>query len=163
MSVEYCSQFSISLQLTVAYRTCTEAYIGDRRGAIDNMRCHQFSGWFARRIFVARKRVYYIGVEDTRYLWIYLVYAVEGKKNLHFDARGSNYERAHHSSLVHSLLLLQSPSLRTQLWPKCRRPVALYYLGSSSGRVFKNIVMGRAGPGRVISNVMGRAGPSRSV
>ena len=64
----------------------------------------------------------YTGVADTRYLLIYLLR--RARRNLHFDPpklgdRSPTGELV--APLYHSLLLLQSPSLRTQLWPTGRR------------------------------------------
>ena len=61
-------------------------------------------------------------VADTRYLSIYLLR--RARRNVHFDPpnlgdRPSTGELI--APLYHSLLLLRSPSLRTQLWPTGRQ------------------------------------------
>ena len=66
----------------------------------------------------------YAGVADTRSLSICLLR--RARRNLHFDppklgGRPPTGELI--APLYHSLILLQSPSLRTQLWPTGRRSI----------------------------------------
>ena len=62
------------------------------------------------------------GVADTRHLSIYLL--KRARRNLHFDPPQLGHRPPTGeliTPLYHSLLLLRSPSLRTQLWPTGRR------------------------------------------
>ena len=79
---------------------------------------------------------------DTRYLSIYLLR--RATRNLHFDPPklGNRLPKGELiPPLNHTLLLLQSPSLRTQLWPTGRSPpngiivlwTALYQAGGGDG------------------------------
>ena len=72
--------------------------------------------------FVSVVGTVYTSVADTRYLSIYLLR--RARRNVHFDPpnlgdRPSTGELI--APLYHSLLLLRSPSLRTQLWPTGRQ------------------------------------------
>ena len=82
------------------------------------------SGWLPGWIVVARV---YTGVEDARYLSIYMLR--KARRNLHFHPpnqawRPSTYERAHSSFVpLTNLLLLHAVAVTTQLGPiNGRRP-----------------------------------------